>query len=168
MRLQIEVEGGWGGVSACSRLHEQTPGLSQIHPHNLPISPDKPSRAADSRGRVDCPKTQENLGLPGRRHYAYPFFLPGCFPPVPTISPPGPTGNQRPHQPEDRGSSWATPLILPPTLVGVGLMDREGACTNIAPLTYVCNPLHTPSYANILYTERKAGAEYTTTNLLHL
>lgn len=150
---------------ACSCPNEQTPGSSKIHPHNLPISLDKPSRTADSQGRVDCPKCRKTSAFLGEDITHTPL-LPGCFPPAYNL-PPGPTGNHRPRLAQDRGSSWATPLILPPPPQGVGLMYKEGTCTNIAHLTYVCNLLHTPSGTNILYTHGKPGIEYTTTNLLH-
>lgn len=145
-------------VSVYPCLHEQTPGMSKIHPRNLPISLDKPSRAADSHGCVDCPKCRNSAVFSAKTLRISPSFPPYNLPL-------GPTGSGRPHWPQDPGSSWASLLILPP--LGAGLIHREGTWTNIARLTYVYTFLHTPSYTNILYIHRKAGIEYTTTNLIH-
>lgn len=49
--------------------------------------------------------------------HIHPLLLSGCSPPAYNL-PPGPIGKRRPRQAQDRGSSWATPLILPPSRSG--------------------------------------------------
>lgn len=90
----------------------------------------------------------------------------------PTISLQIPQGTRRPKRAKNQVSSCVTLLIPPPPTLPlppkrVDLMYREGTCTNIAHLTYVCNLLHTPLHTSIRYTHRNPGMEYTTTNLLH-
>lgn len=68
-----------------------------------------------AQGRADYPECRKNLCLPGRRHYAYPPPpLRGCSPTALQSALQVPWGTGAPARAWDGGSSWATPLILPP------------------------------------------------------
>ncbi|CAB1454832.1 unnamed protein product [Pleuronectes platessa] len=67
-----------GGATAFSCVHEQTPGLSAIHPRSRTISRDKPSRTADSQGNVlTAPERRETSAFLGEE-----ITHVSCFPPV--------------------------------------------------------------------------------------
>jgi len=136
-----------GGVSACSCLYEQTPDLTQIHPHNLQISLDKPSRTADSWDVLTGPNAGKLLPS-----WVKTLRIPSSSLTASVQSADSLQGPQRTVAPTRSRILLVQSADMPH---GANLMQREGTCANI---NCLCD-LHMLSvtHTNLLYTQGKPG-----------